>query len=151
MLRYSFLCCCLLQITFAFGLNSDSDNGGYGGANTAQAAPSWQTAYLQDVQRRVKRYWFPPKGNETKRVVVQFTIHKAGEVSNLKLELSSGVSAADQAALKAVENGAPMRPVPADKDLSIKFTFDYNQFQGGGEAVIVKESEPVAIPVRPSN
>ncbi|PWT97783.1 MAG: hypothetical protein C5B53_07560, partial [Candidatus Melainabacteria bacterium] len=89
--------------------------------------------YMADLQRRIKRAWFPPKGNESKRVVVVFKIHKGGELSNLRLERTSGVAIADQAALKAVENAAPFRPLPAgaSDDVDIQFTFDYNVFQGG--------------------
>ena len=89
--------------------------------------------YMADLQRRIKRAWFPPKGNESKRVVVVFKIHKGGELSNLRLERGSGVAIADQAALKAVENAAPFRPLPAgaSDDVDIQFTFDYNVFQGG--------------------
>ena len=71
--------------------------------------------YMADLQRRIKRAWFPPKGNESKRVVVQFKVHRGGELSNLRIDHSSGVAVADQAALKAVENAAPFRPLPAGR------------------------------------
>jgi len=95
--------------------------------------------YMADLQRRIKRAWFPPKGNEVKRVVVRFRINKGGELSNLSIEHSSGLAIADQAALKAIENAAPYRPLPAgSKDhLDIQFTFDYNVFGGGGHGVIL--------------
>lgn len=93
--------------------------------------------YMADLQRRIKRAWFPPKGNESKRVVVVFKIHKQGELSHLRLEHGSGLAIADQAALKAVENAAPFRPLPqgASDDVDIQFTFDYNVFSGGGHGV----------------
>jgi TonB family protein len=102
------------------------------------------------MQRRIKRAWFPPKGNESKRVVVEFEVHKGGELSNLKLVQNSGMALADQAALKAVENAAPFRPFPSGMalDWTIKFTFDSNLFNGGGQAVIVNESPNVPIPVK---
>lgn len=90
--------------------------------------------YMADLQRRIKRAWFPPKGNESKRVVVVFKVHTGGELSNLRIDRSSGLAIADQAALKAVENAAPFRPLPAGApaDVDIQFTFDYNVFGGGG-------------------
>jgi TonB family protein len=90
--------------------------------------------YMADLQRRIKRAWFPPKGNESKRVVVVFKVHKGGELSNLRLVTSSGVAIADKAALQAVENAAPFRTLPpgASDDVDIQFTFDYNVFAGGG-------------------
>ncbi len=93
--------------------------------------------YMADLQRRIKRHWFPPKGNESKRVVVIFKVHTGGELSNLRLDHSSGVALADKAALDAVQNAAPFRPLPqgAPADVDIQFTFDYNVFGGGGRGV----------------
>lgn len=93
--------------------------------------------YMADLQRRIKRAWFPPKGNESKRVKVIFKVHKDGQMSNLRLLVSSGLTIADQAALKAVENAAPFRELPAGApdDVDIEFTFDYNVFNGGGRGV----------------
>ncbi len=90
--------------------------------------------YMADLQRRIKRAWFPPKGQESRRVVVIFKIHSDGSLSHLRLDHTSGMAIADQAALKAVENAAPFRPLPsgAPTDVDIQFTFDYNVFGGGG-------------------
>ncbi|MBS1997042.1 MAG: TonB C-terminal domain-containing protein, partial [Cyanobacteria bacterium SZAS LIN-2] len=93
--------------------------------------------YMADLQRRIKRAWFPPKGNESKRVKVVFKVHKDGQMTNLRILISSGLQIADAAALKAVENAAPFRPLPdgAPNDVDIEFTFDYNVFNGGGKGV----------------
>lgn len=90
--------------------------------------------YMADLQRRIKRHWFPPRGQENRRVVVVFKIHTHGELSNLRIERSSGMDSADQAALAAVQNAAPFRPLPdgAPSVVDIQFTFDYNVFTGGG-------------------
>lgn len=95
--------------------------------------------YMADVQRRIKRAWFPPTGNETKRVTVTFRIHRNGEMSNQSLDKSSGAAIADQAALLAVKNAAPFRPLPAGAPdvVDIQFTFDYNVFSGSGGGVFV--------------
>ena len=95
--------------------------------------------YLADLQRRIKRAWFPPKGYESKRVVVVFKVNKDGALSNLRLDHASGAAIADQAALKAVENAAPFRPLPrgASADVDIPFTFDYNVFSGGGSGLFI--------------
>ncbi|MCA9818646.1 MAG: TonB C-terminal domain-containing protein, partial [Cyanobacteria bacterium HKST-UBA01] len=92
--------------------------------------------YMADLQRRIKRAWFPPKGNESKRVMVVFKVHRNGTMSNLRLARSSGLAIADQAALKAVTNAAPFRPLPAGApdDVDIQFTFDYNVFKSGRSA-----------------
>jgi TonB family protein len=89
---------------------------------------------MADLQRRIKKHWFPPKGNESKRVMVVFKVHSGGELSDLRIDHSSGVQIADKAALDSVQNAAPFRPLPAGAPdaVDIQFTFDYNVFNGGG-------------------
>jgi TonB family protein len=88
--------------------------------------------YMADLQRRIKRCWFPPH-SETKRVKVLFTVTTDGELRNLRLITSSGLQIVDRAALKAVEDAAPFRHLPehAPSSVDIEFTFDYNVFTGG--------------------
>lgn len=126
-----------------------SGGGGGGGGNNSAGNPGANNRagnstgaqadidfgpYMADLQRRIKKHWFPPKGNESKRVVVVFKVHSGGELSQLRLDHSSGVAIADQAALKAVEDAAPFRPLPAGAPdaVDIQFTFDYNVFTGKG-------------------
>jgi len=93
--------------------------------------------YMADLQRRIKRAWFPPKGYEGKRVVVSFKVHSNGEMSDLRLDHGSGVAIADQAALAAVQKAGCFRPLPknAPAAVDIQYTFDYNVFSGGGRGV----------------
>ncbi len=87
--------------------------------------------YMSDLSRRIKANWDPPRGDESKRVVLLFTIAKDGRLLNVKVLKSSGVPAADRAALAAVELTAPFRPLPSDfrgTSVDIQFTFDYNVF-----------------------
>ncbi|MDR3615495.1 MAG: energy transducer TonB [Candidatus Obscuribacterales bacterium] len=88
--------------------------------------------YMADLQRRIKRAWYPPRGNETRRVVVIFKVHSSGAMDGLKISKSSGVPVADAAALKAVEDAAPFKTLPAKEpeNVDIQFTFDYNVFAG---------------------
>jgi TonB family protein len=118
--------------------NPDANNNPGGRPSVAAQADIDFGPYMADLQRRIKRAWFPPKGDESKRVVVVFKIHKGGDLSHLRLEHSSGLALADQAALKAVENAAPFRPLPAgaSDDVDIQFTFDYNVFSGRGRSGI---------------
>lgn len=87
--------------------------------------------YMRELQRRIKLNWNPPKGNESKRVVLLFKIAKSGRMLSCRVLKSSGLPAADQAALKAVELTAPFRPLPVEfrgESIDIQFTFDYNVF-----------------------
>lgn len=87
--------------------------------------------YMRELQRRIKLNWDPPKGNESKTVVLLFKIAKDGRLLSSRVHKSSGLPTADQAALKAVELTAPFRPLPADfkgQSIDIQFTFDYRVF-----------------------
>jgi len=91
--------------------------------------------YMRELQSRIKYNWDPPKGNESKRVVLLFRIAKNGQLLSNKVSKSSGLPAADRAALNAVEVTAPFRPLPAEfkgQYIDIQFTFDYNVFGATG-------------------
>ena len=90
--------------------------------------------YMNELQRRIKNAWRPPRGNESKRVIVNFRINTLGELTDLKIKVSSGAQVADQAALVAVQNAAPFNRLPsgAPGKVDIEFTFDYNVFGAKG-------------------
>ena len=87
--------------------------------------------YMRELQRRIKANWNPPQGNESKRVVLLFSIAKDGRLLGVKVLKSSGLQAADRAAISAVEMTAPFKPLPSEykrSSVDIQFTFDYNVF-----------------------
>lgn len=87
--------------------------------------------YMRELQRRIKMNWEPPKGNESKRVVLLFSISRDGRLLSMKLLKSSGVAIADKAAMSAVQLTAPFKPLPPEykgNNVDIQFTFDYNVF-----------------------
>jgi len=88
--------------------------------------------YMDDLQRRIKRNWFPPKGDESKRVVCMFKVHSNGEVTNIRISKPSDSKGANDAALTAIIKTAPVRPLPSGSppDVDIQFTFDYNVYKG---------------------
>lgn len=91
--------------------------------------------YMRELQRRIKMNWEPPKGNESKRVVLLFKIAKDGRLLSCSVFKSSGLPSADKAAINAVQLTAPFRPLPADfsgQSIDIQFTFDYNVFGAAG-------------------
>ena len=114
------------------GTGNIGNPGGGGGAPGIDALrePDFGP-YMRELQRRIKLNWDPPKGNESKRVVLLFKIAKDGRLLSCRIHKSSGLQAADNAAMKAVELTAPFRPLPADfrgQSIDIQFTFDYNVF-----------------------
>ena len=90
---------------------------------------------MRELQRRIKMNWDPPKGNESKRVVLLFKIAKDGRLLSCSVFKSSGLPSADKAAINAVQATAPFRPLPAEfrgSSIDIQFTFDYNVFGASG-------------------
>ena len=118
--------------TSAGGTGNVGNPGGGGGAPGIDALrePDFGP-YMRELQRRIKLNWDPPKGNESKTVVLLFKIARDGRLLSSRVHKSSGLPSADQAALKAVELTAPFRPLPADfkgQSIDIQFTFDYRVF-----------------------
>ena len=114
------------------GTGNAGNPGGGGGAPGIDALrePDFGP-YMRELQRRIKLNWDPPKGNESKTVILLFKIAKDGRLLSCRVNKSSGLPSADQAALKAVELTAPFRPLPADfkgQSIDIQFTFDYRVF-----------------------
>ena len=90
---------------------------------------------MRELQRRIRSNWDPPKGNESKRVVLLFKIAKDGRLLSVRVMKSSGLPNADRAALNAVRLTAPFKPLPAgyrESSVDIQFTFDYNVFGASG-------------------
>ena len=124
------------------GTGSKFGGGGSGGGNPGPGNPGGRPGidaikepdfgpYMRDLQRRIKMNWNPPKGNESKRVVLLFKIAKDGRLLSCSVFKSSGLPSADQAALDAVKLTAPFKPLPAEyknSSIDIQFTFDYNVF-----------------------
>jgi len=117
---------------------SGSSGGSYGNPGGGGGRPGIDAIrepdfgpYMRELQRRIKLNWTPPKGNESKRVVLLFKIAKSGRMLSCRVFKSSGLPSADDAALRAVELTAPFRPLPVEfrgQSIDIQFTFDYNVF-----------------------
>ncbi len=85
-----------------------------GQSSTASKENSDVGQYISDLQRRIRREWFPPKCSESKPVALNFKIHRGRELSNLRLSKSSALATLDLSAMKAVENAAPFRQLPQE-------------------------------------
>lgn len=85
--------------------------------------------YLQMVRAQIARNWTPPAGSSTgARAEVYFRVTRAGEITGLRLETSSGGDYFDQTALRAVVITQQLPPLPlgySGADLGIHFGFEY--------------------------
>ncbi len=68
-------------------------------------------SYLRIVRQRIWLEWTQVYGSNQK-CVVGLTIQRDGNVTNIKLEKSSGDSFYDTVALRAVRNASPLPPLP---------------------------------------
>ena len=90
------------------------------------------TAYLERVKENIVQAWqYPEQASEEGtegKVDVEFTILKDGRLLDVRIIQSSGFSALDREALRAVGAASPFTPIPkqiALEQLSIRFTFNY--------------------------
>lgn len=113
----------------AEGKGTGSEAGGDGGDGDEADF----TNYLAEMEKKIRKAWFPPRGNESKKIVVQFKLNGSGAVSGLRLKSSSGVMIADTAATDAVKTAGPFGALPkgSPDKVDIVFTFDYTVFNGG--------------------
>lgn len=120
---------------YSSGSGSGGGNPGGGGGRPgidAVREPDFGP-YMRELQRRIKMNWEPPKGNESKRVVLLFKIAKDGRLLSVSVFKSSGLQNVDQAAINAVKVAAPFRALPPEyrgQNIDIQFTFDYNVYGG---------------------
>ncbi len=89
--------------------------------------------YLAEVKRRIIRWWdYPPYARQVGlggKVVVVFSIIRDGNLVGVQVTKSSGVSALDEAAVKAIQAGAPysrFSPKFAFRQLNIVASFHYS-------------------------
>jgi protein TonB len=68
--------------------------------------------YLNNVQQKLERYWNPTSENKSLKVVVSFTIHEDGSISDPSISTSSGNGTLDNLALRAVKLAAPFGKLP---------------------------------------
>lgn len=115
--------------------NAGNPGGGRGAPGIDSVREPDFGPYMRELQRRIKMNWDPPRGNESKRVVLLFKIARDGRLLSVRVFKSSGIPSSDRAALNAVQLTAPFRPLPRDfrgQSIDIQFTFDYNVFGASG-------------------
>jgi TonB family protein len=85
--------------------------------------------FMADLERRIKRNWTPPRGAESRKVLLLFYLARDGQIVKIETKKSSGDEDADRAAIAAVQASAPFQAFPPqvkEDILPVEFTFDYN-------------------------
>ena len=92
------------------------------------------TYYLQIIIDRVSSQWFTslvdPGISGTFQATAYFKILRSGQISELKIQESSGVQSLDMSALRAIRSAAPFPPLPRDYEgehLVIYLIFEHSK------------------------
>lgn len=86
-------------------------------------------AFMEKLQKQIKRNWHPSSSGSTGRVRALFTVRKDGTVRAMRI-IQSGGAEADAAALKAIQDCGNFDALPegAPATVDIEFTFDYKYY-----------------------
>ncbi|WP_373532915.1 TonB family protein [Vampirovibrio sp.] len=85
--------------------------------------------FMADLEKRIKRNWSPPRGADSRKVVLMLFIARDGKVVKIEVKKSSGDPEADESAKQAVNASAPFMILPPqfrEDILPVEFAFDYN-------------------------
>ena len=92
------------------------------------------TYYLNIITDRVSSNWFSslvdPGISGSFQTIIYFRIEKSGQVSDIKIEQSSGVTPLDLSAVRAVKASAPFPPLPREYEdayLGIHLIFEHSK------------------------
>lgn len=81
--------------------------------------------YINNIRMQVERNWKPSVNDDKISVVLQFIIFANGKISEVKIARSSGNSALDNLAVRAVKLAAPFGKIPVkwgDNKLDLSYT-----------------------------
>jgi TonB family protein len=70
------------------------------------------TLYIENMKRLIGTHWFRPQVAAGAAVTIYFEIERDGTIRNVKPESSTGNTAADRAAQRAVLEASPLPPLP---------------------------------------
>lgn len=120
-------------IRLGSGLGSGSDTGSAFSSQIGLSNFPF-TYYLQIIIDRVSNNWFTslvdPGISGSFQATVHFKIYKNGQISELKIEESSGIRSLDLSALRAIQTSAPFPPLPGayeDEYLGIYLIFEHSK------------------------
>ncbi|WP_016879828.1 TonB family protein, partial [Chlorogloeopsis fritschii] len=110
--------------------NSNRSNEGSEGID-ARRIDADINSYLEQMRQKVRQHWIPGLSQSSRRTVLNFTINRSGQVSNIQVAQTSGFDVTDEAALNAVRLAAPFAPLPTGLSsdyINIQFTFSINVY-----------------------
>jgi len=87
-------------------------------------------AYISYLRQCVWLTWTSPKGHQSPSIVISCVIDRNGNPENLNIKTSSGDAESDNAALEAIKNAAPFKPLPSDttSTAEVQFTFWHKDY-----------------------
>jgi TonB family protein len=98
-----------------------------GGVSRLDAKDFAHLWYLDTIQRKIAQTWYKPTtAGVPADAVVYFRIGRGGRITGVELAQTSGATAYDHAALRAVMGASPMPPLPKGfrgESLGVHFTF----------------------------
>lgn len=123
-----------------FGTGAGGPGGGSGGGTGGGSGEPFGvsgfpfTYYLQFLSDKISSSWFTslvdPGVSGQFQTQVYFKIYRNGQVSDLKVEVSSGIPAFDLSAIRAIQTASPFAPLPAEYDgqfLGIHLVFEHSR------------------------
>ena len=89
-------------------------------------------SYMTKMKQDIHNKWIPPKGLESRRVSVVFSIHRDGSIVNPEVVESSGNEDVDKSAMTALAAASPLAPLPkgAPRSVDIRYVFDWKMNRG---------------------
>ena len=120
-------------------IQNQTFNNPQGGANDPGSSIQFDTRgiefgpWIRRFVAKVKRNWLIPQAAMVDRghVVLQFTIHRDGRITDLRVVQPSHNGAFNRAAFNAINNSSPLEPLPQDYPDAVispfTVTFYYNE------------------------
>jgi TonB family protein len=87
---------------------------GQSGVTALEGEPFPYTLYIDLMQTAIGRHWFRPQTGGAPKTIIHFIIQRDGTIRDASIELPSGNGTFDRAALRAVLEASPLRPLPFD-------------------------------------
>lgn len=88
------------------------------------------TAYMKDLEKKVRKNWKVPDKKPEKPTVVEFALRKDGKVTATAIAESCGDPELDKKAIEAIEKSSPFKKLPKEfkgEGVMINFKFDFKE------------------------